>query len=189
MIVIFILHFFCNNCCYYTTISFILLHNISLLLSSLVVVDLLRPISRRVSCAHIRINASFSVIPRVLTRHCFDTSHVDWMIHNPSNSSCQSVSSSSAAWTTIMLFVVFGIVKIQRRDKKRDAWLQFADRGFGLKTNGRQKTGPSMMKSIMSWGLAVKSSYHMFLQRAHDVNLLSTFFLLSGGHFNSSRGR
>lgn len=68
--------------------------------------------------------------------------------------------------------------------------LQFADRGFGLKTNGRQKTRPSMMKSIiMSWGLAVKSSYHMFLQRAHDVNFLSTFFLLSGGHFNSSRGR
>ena len=38
-------------------------------------------------------------------------------------------------------------------------------------------------ESIMSWGLAVKSSYHMFLQPAHDVNFLSTFFLLSGGHF------
>ena len=34
-----------------------------------------------------------------------------------------------------------------------------------------------MMKSIMLWGLAVKSSYHIFLQRAHDINFLSTFFL------------
>ena len=35
----------------------------------------------------------------------------------------------------------------------------------------------SMMKSIMLWGLAVKSSYHIFLQRAHDINFLSMFFL------------
>jgi hypothetical protein len=37
-------------------------------------------------------------------------------------------------------FIIFRDVR-----KKRDAWMQFADRGFGLKTNGRQKTGPSMM--------------------------------------------